>query len=176
MVLTVHFTCVWAVVCVCVCVCVCKKNQYTGYIVCGDLEKALQVVDTQMYSLLSASNVSWTATSPTSTEAVCVCALEINTGPREEAHQLRRCHWFKHTHTLTHPHIHTHTMIRSMLLASSMDGTHKLFEISGDPEEGQQPIVQKFSDHSKFVVRIRWSPNGRFFATASYDKTCRLYE
>jgi WD40 repeat protein len=32
-----------------------------------------------------------------------------------------------------------------------------------------------FSDHTKYVVRARWSPDGQCFATASYDKTVCLY-
>ena len=29
--------------------------------------------------------------------------------------------------------------------------------------------------HTKYVVKVRWSACGRYFATASYDKSARLY-
>jgi WD40 repeat protein len=35
--------------------------------------------------------------------------------------------------------------------------------------------IATFSDHTKYVVRTRWSPDGQRFATASYDKSICLY-
>ena len=56
---------------VCVCVCVCF-NQFSGYIVCSDIEKALQVVSTIQYSLQSASIYPRTT-------IVCVCVCVVVT-------------------------------------------------------------------------------------------------
>ena len=38
------------------------------------------------------------------------------------------------------------------------------------------PDVTIFHDHSKYVICIKWSPNGSHFATVSYDKTVNLYK
>ena len=55
------------------------------------------------------------------------------------------------------------------LLATSMDSTAKILDsLSGE-------ILQSFLDHSKYVVRGKWSPDGRSFCTAGYDKLVNLY-
>jgi WD40 repeat protein len=54
-----------------------------------------------------------------------------------------------------------------LLAAGCMDGTTLLVEGG--------KIVYKVKDHSKFVVRTRWSTCGRMLATTSRDHTLRLY-
>eukprot|EP01132_Coremiostelium_polycephalum_P001094 gene1094-1385_t len=59
-----------------------------------------------------------------------------------------------------------------LLLASSIDGSHSLLRVGID---GKGEVLQKFNVHKKYVVRIRWSPDGTKFATCSYDKTVSLF-
>ncbi|EGG18376.1 hypothetical protein DFA_03870 [Cavenderia fasciculata] len=61
----------------------------------------------------------------------------------------------------------------NLLLASSVDGSTVLLEISNDGKDGK--VLQQFKNHVKYVVRARWSPCGTKFATCSYDKTLCLY-
>ncbi|EFA76430.1 hypothetical protein PPL_10195 [Heterostelium album PN500] len=61
-----------------------------------------------------------------------------------------------------------------LLLASSVDGSTSLLRINSTTGEGE--VVQQFKDHVKYVVRVRWSPNGDRFATCSYDKTLKYYQ
>ncbi|KJE94139.1 hypothetical protein CAOG_008825 [Capsaspora owczarzaki ATCC 30864] len=57
----------------------------------------------------------------------------------------------------------------NIALTSSMDRSHQIVDIeTGD-------VLQTFADHTKFVVRVQWSPNGEYFATASYDHHVGLY-
>ncbi|GAM22643.1 hypothetical protein SAMD00019534_058180, partial [Acytostelium subglobosum LB1] len=59
-----------------------------------------------------------------------------------------------------------------LLLASNIDGSTVLLRIESS---GIGHLVQTFKDHQKYVVRVRWSPDGRKFATCSYDKTLKYY-
>ncbi|EGC30623.1 hypothetical protein DICPUDRAFT_157617 [Dictyostelium purpureum] len=59
-----------------------------------------------------------------------------------------------------------------LLLASSMDGSHSLIKVT---KEGDIELLQKFKDHIKYVVCVRWSPDGKKFATSSYDKSVGYY-
>jgi WD40 repeat protein len=57
----------------------------------------------------------------------------------------------------------------SFLAASTMDGSHSYWN-ANDPS-----TIHSAKDHSKYVVCIRWSCGGKLLATASYDKTSRIY-
>eukprot|EP00301_Raphidiophrys_heterophryoidea_P018822 c3815_g1_i1.p1 GENE.c3815_g1_i1~~c3815_g1_i1.p1 ORF type:complete len:444 (+),score=118.24 c3815_g1_i1:39-1334(+) len=58
----------------------------------------------------------------------------------------------------------------SLLLSSSMDRSHAVVDITNPIER-----CQMFRDHTKFVGRVRWAPDGQHFATASHDSTINLY-
>ncbi len=64
----------------------------------------------------------------------------------------------------THPHI---------VLVGCMNNTHCIVDTSktGTP----QAVVQEFKDHSKYVVVVRWAPDGKHFFTASHDKSLNVY-
>mgnify|MGYP002880956920 CR=1 FL=1 len=51
---------------------------------------------------------------------------------------------------------------------SGMDGSTQVLGMDGR-------VVQAGPKHRKFVVRVKWSPCGSFFATASYDGTAELW-
>eukprot|EP01091_Cochliopodium_minus_P017374 TRINITY_DN6792_c0_g1_i1.p1 TRINITY_DN6792_c0_g1~~TRINITY_DN6792_c0_g1_i1.p1 ORF type:complete len:384 (+),score=97.19 TRINITY_DN6792_c0_g1_i1:32-1183(+) len=63
----------------------------------------------------------------------------------------------------------SHSPISHHLLASSMDSTCRIIDSSNGK------FLQSFKDHNKYVVRCKWSDDGKYFATASYDKTVNLY-
>lgn len=58
----------------------------------------------------------------------------------------------------------------SLLLSSAMDGAVCLYDLN----KGQ--LLQKFANHTKYAVRVRWNPEGTIFVSASYDKTIRIYK
>lgn len=62
-----------------------------------------------------------------------------------------------------------HPTRRRYILTSSMDASAALTDMI----TGQE--VQRFT-HAKFVVRCGFSPDGKWMATASYDRTIVLYE
>jgi WD40 repeat protein len=51
-----------------------------------------------------------------------------------------------------------------------MDGTASLLSLSSST------VLQRFSDHKKYVVCAAWHPEGQHFATGSYDHSVCLYE
>jgi WD40 repeat protein len=70
---------------------------------------------------------------------------------------------------------------------SMMDGSHAVVSVRaaavrfpatrgavGATEDSEED-VQLFHDHSKYVVCLRFSPDGRRFATCSYDRSVNLY-
>lgn len=63
-----------------------------------------------------------------------------------------------------------HPTLENIALTSSMDKSHHIVDFM----DGQ--VIQSFSDHEKYVVRVKWSPDGLWFATASYDRTANLYK
>ncbi|KAI9307605.1 S-adenosyl-L-methionine-dependent methyltransferase [Cunninghamella echinulata] len=76
-----------------------------------------------------------------------------------------------------------HPIYSHIMLTTSMDGSAILVDTSIDhPSEGDEDnkkmgILQRFKDHQKYIVRGLFSPkDGRYFATASYDKTISIYE
>ncbi|CAO3644701.1 unnamed protein product [Cunninghamella echinulata] len=69
------------------------------------------------------------------------------------------------------------------MLTTSMDGSAVLVDTSidqtseGDEDNKKIGILQRFKNHQKYIVRGLFSPkDGRYFATASYDKTISIYE
>ena len=69
-----------------------------------------------------------------------------------------------------------HDCRSSLLLCGDMSGAATVSRVSLDSSAHDEahPIAA-FSDHTKYVVRAKWSPNGQAFATASYDKSVCLY-
>lgn len=57
------------------------------------------------------------------------------------------------------------------IACSMMDGSHVVFRANEPSAES----VTLFKDHSKYVTRIVWCPNGSYLATASMDKSVILY-
>lgn len=56
-----------------------------------------------------------------------------------------------------------------MFNIKGMDGSTKLLDFDGT-------VIQNGPKHRKYVVRVRWSPCGNYFATASYDRTSELWK
>eukprot|EP01126_Amoeba_proteus_P018533 TRINITY_DN1949_c0_g1_i5.p1 TRINITY_DN1949_c0_g1~~TRINITY_DN1949_c0_g1_i5.p1 ORF type:complete len:278 (+),score=38.81 TRINITY_DN1949_c0_g1_i5:202-1035(+) len=63
-----------------------------------------------------------------------------------------------------------------LLLIGTMDESHALVQLTEEtPDKVQVNILQKWHDHHKYVVRVKWSPSGTIFATASHDRTVSFY-
>jgi WD40 repeat protein len=62
-----------------------------------------------------------------------------------------------------------HPLQPRIMLTGSMDGTAILTDLLS------RQVIQAFKDHSKYVVRTAFSPDGRFLATCSYDKSINVY-
>jgi len=60
----------------------------------------------------------------------------------------------------------------NQMLTGSMDKTHALYDISN---LDNIKVVQHFKQHEKYVIRVKWAPNGTLFATASYDHSLTIY-
>ncbi|EGD82210.1 hypothetical protein, variant [Salpingoeca rosetta] len=56
----------------------------------------------------------------------------------------------------------------NLMLVGGMDGATNVLDMEGN-------VVQAGPKHRKYVVRVRWSPCGQYFATASYDGTAELW-
>ncbi|KAI8366924.1 WD40-repeat-containing domain protein [Blakeslea trispora] len=92
---------------------------------------------------------------------------------------------FSHNKTFRHHQapvlsIAFHPAFPQLMLTTSMDGTSVLVDTECEPEFGQDPekegMLQQFKDHQKYVVQGLFSPEqGRFMATASYDRTVCIY-
>lgn len=76
-------------------------------------------------------------------------------------------------HSLPSPVLHLdfnpHPTTPHLLLASCMNGSHSLLDCN------TKEIVSTVSDHSKYALRVKWSPCGGMYATCSRDQTVRLY-
>jgi len=59
------------------------------------------------------------------------------------------------------------------VLISTMCEHHALLSIS--PDGKSLKTLQKWKLHTKYVVRVKWSPDGLFFATASHDRSVGVY-
>ncbi|XP_065828803.1 uncharacterized protein [Oscarella lobularis] len=65
-----------------------------------------------------------------------------------------------------------HPTKKNLLLTCGMDRSVCLVDASPD---GTEELLQKFTDHQKYVVRVCWAPSGKYFVSASYDKTVLIY-
>ncbi|KII73203.1 putative WD repeat-containing protein [Thelohanellus kitauei] len=65
-----------------------------------------------------------------------------------------------------------HPNNQNMIASGSMDATLAIYDISSPLDEP----LQKFTDHQKFVVRVKWSPSGQYLVTASHDKSFIVYK
>ena len=70
--------------------------------------------------------------------------------------------------------VHPHDPM--VILTASMDGSHALsrLHLNADGSAGLE-CLQTWQDHRKYIVRAQFSPDGHWMATASYDKTLRVY-
>ncbi|KAG2208517.1 hypothetical protein INT47_010213 [Mucor saturninus] len=73
-----------------------------------------------------------------------------------------------------------HPVISHLMLTTSMDGSSVLVDTSFEADFGEDleksGIHQILKDHQKYVVRGVFSPvDGKFIATASYDRTVCIY-
>ncbi|KAG2222443.1 hypothetical protein INT45_009455 [Circinella minor] len=80
-----------------------------------------------------------------------------------------------------HPHqgpvlsIDFHPQTPHLMLTTSMDGSSALIDTR--KEEEDNAVFQRFTDHKKYVIRGIFSPvDGRYIATASYDRMINIYE
>ncbi|KAI8987880.1 WD40-repeat-containing domain protein [Mycotypha africana] len=83
-------------------------------------------------------------------------------------------------HTAPVLSIDFHPSVPHLLLTTSMDGSAVLVDTAFEADFGEDVeksgIHQMFKDHKKYVVRGLFSPNqGKFIATASYDRTVCIY-
>lgn len=62
-----------------------------------------------------------------------------------------------------------HPAIPHLALSADMVGRVVLFNVASGA------VLQDWTAHKKYVVRVKWSSCGKFFASAGYDKTCVLY-
>ncbi|KAJ3100572.1 hypothetical protein HDU96_010290 [Phlyctochytrium bullatum] len=77
--------------------------------------------------------------------------------------------------------VSVHPTLPHVSLMSCMDGTHHLVDVrpearpSDDGEVSSPGPYQSFKDHTKYVVRTAFSPDGEAFLTASHDRTVKIY-
>jgi COMPASS component SWD3 len=64
----------------------------------------------------------------------------------------------------------------NLLLTGTMDANHGLVEIKEEGDRVYLQTHQKWQSHSKFVIRVKWHPNGHIFATASHDATIIIWQ
>jgi len=64
-----------------------------------------------------------------------------------------------------------HPIRHTVIAIGSFNGSHFVV----DYEKKDSKVLQAFSDHSKYVVSVKWSPGGQYLATASHDKTVNIY-
>lgn len=67
--------------------------------------------------------------------------------------------------------IDIHPKNRNLLLCGSMDRCAYTL----NTEEDRADVMQRFSDHTKYVVQALWIPSGGFFVTGSYDHSICVY-
>lgn len=73
-----------------------------------------------------------------------------------------------------------HPTLPHLMLTTSMDGSSVLVDTSFEADFGEDTetsgVHQRFKDHQKYVVQGLFSPGeGRYMATASYDRTVCVY-
>lgn len=73
-----------------------------------------------------------------------------------------------------------HPNLPNLMLTTSMDGSSVLVDTSFEADFGEDleksGVHQTFKNHQKYVVRGLFSPvNGKYIATASYDRTICIY-
>ena len=61
-----------------------------------------------------------------------------------------------------------------IIVSSSMDRSVAIVDTSLQPDDTSL-IKQTFTDHSKYVVSVRWSPSGSYFASVGYDSELNVY-
>jgi COMPASS component SWD3 len=72
--------------------------------------------------------------------------------------------------------INVHPQDPMLILTASMDGSHALSRVQMKEDGGALlECLQAWQDHRKYIVRAQFSPDGHWMATASYDKTLRVY-
>ncbi|KAJ3218447.1 hypothetical protein HDU67_005543 [Dinochytrium kinnereticum] len=70
-----------------------------------------------------------------------------------------------------------HPTMPHIVLASCMDGSHHLLDVNPDSDLSVTgSIVQSWKDHTKYVVRAAFSPDGGVFVTGSHDRNVKVYE
>lgn len=62
-----------------------------------------------------------------------------------------------------------HPSLPHIVLSADMVGRISLFNAKTGA------VLQDWTVHKKYVVRVKWSPCGKYFASAGYDKTCVLF-
>jgi COMPASS component SWD3 len=64
----------------------------------------------------------------------------------------------------------------NLLVIGTMDENHALLEIQEIAGKVYIVTHQKWHCHSKYVIRVKWHPNGTIFATASHDQSIIFWE
>jgi COMPASS component SWD3 len=72
-----------------------------------------------------------------------------------------------------------HPIMEGRLVLGSLDNSASVVEVkglSGPKESISYDVIGQFKLHKKHVVRVKWSPDGKRFATASYDHLLKVLE
>lgn len=67
-----------------------------------------------------------------------------------------------------------HPVHARLLATASMDGSLAVFDLVRRPREGTAALASR-KDHAKYVVRCAWSSDGRWLASAGYDRRVLVY-
>lgn len=70
--------------------------------------------------------------------------------------------------------IDIHPCHPDIIVSGSMDRSVAIFDTSHFPEDTNL-IKQTFRDHTKYVVGVKWSPSGSYFASVGYDSLLNVY-
>ena len=70
--------------------------------------------------------------------------------------------------------IDIHPCHPDIIVSSSMDRSVAIVDTSHFPEDTNL-IKQTFKHHTKYVVSVKWSPSGTYFASVGYDSILNVY-
>ena len=97
---------------------------------------------------------------------------------RTHAHARTRTHTHARTHARTHAHTHTHarksTCTRTHTYTHAHTHTDAYCRYLWEPANGKKPLC-RMTGHVQPINVVSFSPNGRMIASASFDKSIRIW-